>query len=291
MNLIIENFKNQNSFTQNNLHGNNILTKIKNYNKLTQKQIDALIKIIPEYKRFQTSNNIVGYDIKSIEKRVNALNSYYDFLDNSFVNGIDEIFTSRGKFRPTVLEEFMYYLFRDLVNDKIKEVKSSNLKLGNAKAYSNLYFTAENLAEFLKSPTIRFNEKDQDFAIYRTINLTIEDKSKSTNLPIISIENKTYLDKTMLEGSIATAEKIKSGNPYSLFFIVTENYDVDLKVDPTYSRINQIYVLRKSKRGKKVKLMPIFSDVVIDLVNNVKYHLERNWSDIENKLTTYGKII
>ena len=29
---------------------------------------------------------------------------------------------------------------------------------------------------------------------------------------------------------------------------IFENYDVDLNVDPAYSRIDQIYVLRKCKR-------------------------------------------
>jgi len=36
-------------------------------------------------------------------------------------------------------------------------------------------------------------------------------------VPIVSIECKTYLDKTMYEGSISTAEKIKKGIP-TVFF-------------------------------------------------------------------------
>ena len=47
---------------------------------------------------------------------------------------------------------------------------------------------------------------------------------------------------------MSTAEKIKTGNPYALFITVSENYDVDLSVDPAYSRIDQIYVWRKCKR-------------------------------------------
>jgi hypothetical protein len=95
----------------------------------------------------------------------------------------------------------------------------------------------------------------------------------------------------MLEGSIATAEKVKSGNPYSLFFIVTENYDVDLKVDPIYSKIDQIYVLRKSKRAKNQPMQPIYSDVLVDLVSEVRIHLTRNWSDVSAKLSNTGKIL
>ena len=93
----------------------------------------------------------------------------------------------------------------------------------------------------------------------------------------------------MLEGIISTAEKIKTGNPYSMFIAVTENYDVDLKVDPAYSRIDQIYVLRKSKRKEQWK--DIDADVVIRLFKEVKEHIERPWSDVEQKMRTEGIIL
>lgn len=188
----------------------------------------------------------------------------------------------------------MYILFKDLIEEvkiKIREIDHL-LKVGSSKAYTNLFFSASNFHEFIRAPQIGINDKDQDFAINRPINITIgESNAIETNLPIIAIENKTYIDKTMLEGSIATAEKIKSGNSYSQFFIVTENYDVDLKVDPFYSKIDQIYVLRKSKRNKNAPMNPIYADVLIDLVNNVEKHLNRTWSDVSAKLTNTGKIL
>ena len=108
-------------------------------------------------------------------------------------------------------------------------------------------------------------------------------------MPIVAIEAKTYLDKTMLEGSIATAEKIKSGNPYTKFYIVTETYEVDLSVDPAYSRIDQIYVLRKSNdRGEN---KPISADVVLMIVECIKEHLNKEWSNVEDKLTSKGVIL
>ena len=93
----------------------------------------------------------------------------------------------------------------------------------------------------------------------------------------------------MLEGMIATAEKIKTGNPYAMYIGVTENYDVDLTVDPAYSRIDQIYVLRKSKR--KEAWNDIDVNVVLKLFNDIKEHIERPWSNIENKMRTTGTII
>lgn len=273
-------------------HASNIKAKLDKWESLNNNQKIALPLIADEYYKFYSNNQaIIGCSDENIIERTNLLNDYYNFINN---NQYDNVFTSQGKFRPTILEEFMYILFKDLINElKINlEEANNNLKIGSTRAYTNLYFSGINFKEFVDSPQIGINDKDQDFAIFRPITITIgESNSIKTNLPIIAIENKTYIDKTMLEGSIATAEKIKAGNPYSLFFIVTENYDVDLRVDPIYSKIDQIYVLRKSKRAKNQPIQPIFSDVLIDLVAQVKNHLTRNWSDVSFKLSNSGKIL
>jgi len=152
------------------------------------------------------------------------------------------------------------------------------------------HFAPKNLNDFLKTPSMRVNEKDQDFAIYRDILIKADDEEKVINVPVVSIECKTYIDKTMLEGSIATAEKIKNGNPHCLFIVVTEWYDVSYDVDPAYSRIDQIYVLRKQRR-KSSNVNPINFDVVQDLFHFVERHLERNWSDVREKVNKEGKVL
>ena len=133
---------------------------------------------------------------------------------------------------------------------------------------------------------MKINEKDQDFSIYRKIKITAEDEEKQINIPVVSIECKTYLDKTMLEGSIATAEKIKLGNPYCLFLVVTETYSVSYDVDPKYSRIDQIFVLRKDKNEQQ-----ICSDVVYKMFSTVGKHLSSDWSNIEEKIKKYGRVL
>lgn len=271
-------------------HASNIVAKYKS-KKNNEAQLLALPILTNEYYKFISENNkLVGYSEEIISKRTALLNNYYNFIN---VNDYDNIFTSQGKFRPTILEEFMYILFKDLINEvKTKLENENNLKVGSSRAYTNLFFSGSNFNDFVNSPQIGINDKDQDFAIYRPIKITIGDSNTiNTNLPVVAIENKTYIDKTMLEGSIATAEKVKSGNPYSLFFIVAENYDVDLKVDPIYSKIDQIYVLRKSKRAKSQPNKPIYEDVLIDLVSEVQKHLTRNWSDVSAKLSNTGKIL
>lgn len=271
-------------------HASNIYTK-SGQNDLKDYQKKALLKIEEKYLEYLNENIIIkGYSKQDIIKRTQLLNKYFDFIDQKEYKNV---FTSQSKFRSTILEEFMYILFNDLIKsirDKIKDDEEL-LKTGSTKAYTNLYFSGKNLEEFIKNPTLGINQKDQDFAIYRPLKITIgNSKAIYTNIPIIAIENKTYIDKTMLEGSIATAEKIKSGNPYSLFIIITETYEVKLDVDPIYSKIDQIYVLRKMTKRRENK-DPISHEVLIDLVEFVERHLKRDWSDVKNKLEATGKII
>lgn len=275
------------------VHASNICAKLnqKVNGELSQKQSVAIDDIATKYLSYIDAQlKITGFSSKNIRQRVDLLNNYYNFL---FGKGYDNIFSSQGKLRPTILEEFMYLVFRDVVEDLKTYANDTDnvLKLGSVKAYSNLYFKSDDIKSFINDIKTGVNVKDQDFAIYREMGLTINNgDSETVNLPIIAIEVKTYIDKTMLEGAIATAEKIKSGNPYSKFFVVSENYEVDLKVDPAYSRIDQIFVLRKSKRKVQPRI-DIQADVVELLVTEVHDYLKRKWGDIETKLTTKGIII
>ncbi len=270
-------------------HNANILGKWQEYDKYTHSKQLALKEIILKYHEYLHGNlQLTGYSPEIITQRVAYLNEYYNFYHE---NGYDNLFSSQGKFRSTILEEFMYLLFKDYVTDLKNKYGDTNDVIGSgaAKAYTNLYFTSGNFRDFVKKPTIGINVKDQDFAIYRDFSISINQIEKKVKIPIVAIENKTYIDKTMLEGIIATAEKIKTGNPYALYISVTENYDVDLSVDPAYSRIDQIFVLRKTKR--KEQWTNIDPGVVIKVFQTVQNHIERPWADIETKMRTSGTII
>lgn len=269
-------------------HANNLFCKWQD-RKITKKQSDALCEILPEYYKYLKGNlKLVGYSESIIKERVKLVNDYYNFF---YENEYDNVFTSQGKFRPTILEEFMYLLFKDYITHIKEEYNDEDnvINSGAAKAYTNLYFTSPNFKKFIESPNIEINLKDQDFAIYRDFDLKINEKKHHIRIPIVAIENKTYIDKTMLEGIIATAEKVKNGNPYSKFIVVSENYDVDLAVDPAYSRIDQIYVLRKCKR--KEAWANIDPNVVIRFFREVEAHIQRPWSDVESKMRNDGVII
>jgi len=265
-------------------HAKNILAK-----KDKNEKFEYLNAIVLRYYNYYSRNKqLSGIDDETIYRRVEALNDYYNFLHDQ---GYDNIYSAQSKFRPTILEEFMSILFKDYLH----EVQNSNLGIndiiscGAVKAYTNLFFFSENFNSFIIHPDVGINQKDQDFAIYRKTELQIDNSSHSLCLPVVAIENKTYIDKTMLEGAVATADKIKVGNPYCLYCVVTETYDVSLEVDPAYSRIDQIFVLRKTTR--RAPWQSISNEVVKDFVKFVINHLERPWSDVANKLRTTGKLI
>lgn len=268
-------------------HASNILKKNCRTTSSSEKQ--ALEQLVPQYVKYLRGMlAIKGYDKASVEKKVDLLNEYYNFMHDK---GLDLAFSAQGKFRPTILEEFLFLLFKDYV-ELVKSQNDENdvLGSGSVKAYSNIYFNAKNFEDFIKSPEIGINEKDQDYAIYRRFKISINDSAPlQIRIPAIAIEAKTYIDKTMLDSIIATAEKIKSGNPHTRFIAVSERYDVCFSVDPAYSRIDQIYVMRKSMR--KSEWNDVDKEVVWRLVEETIEHLERPWSDIETRIKNDGVII
>lgn len=268
-------------------HASNIITKCSG--RLSRIEASALDLLIPEYADYlKKTLQIKKYDRDSIEKKVEYLNDYYNYMRK---NKLDGVFSAQGKFRPTILEEFLFLLFKDYVEAiKILHDEDDVLGSGAVKAYSNLFFKARDFKSFIKAPEIGVNEKDQDYAIYRTFDISINKTNPlQIRIPAIAIEAKTYIDKTMLDSIIATAEKIKSGNPHTRFIAVAERYDVSFAVDPAYSRIDQIYILRKSMR--KNEWLDIDKDVVWRLFTETIEHLERPWFDIEARIKDDGVII
>ena len=274
------------------IHGDNIKGKIRSEKDAAQKELLAEIKSkYDEWKR----DNLAITDVKKadITKKAALLNAYKDFIGQPKFRkeeGRNVGFSAQSKLHSTVMEEFLYYLFKD-----ISCLVGKTLEFGSVKAYSNMYFAPPNIDGFEKEPNLIINVKDQDFSISKKID--IESKVSAGNqwipkviyVPIVSIECKTYLDKTMFESGAATAEKIKKGNPYCMYLIVTETYEISADMDPRYSDINQIYVMRKQKRRNR-GIKPINADLVYDLFQDVETHLNSDWHNVDSKIEQ-GKMI
>ena len=117
-------------------------------------------------------------------------------------------------------------------------------------------------------------------------------------MPVVAIECKTYLDKTMLEGASQAGTQIKLKNPDAIYIICAEWLKLTEAVNLAKYDVDQIYVLRKQKNTDRefryeanyIK-NSIYSDVVFDLFQLVREHLTKDWSkSIESGLKE-GKLI
>ena len=268
------------------VHASNLILKWNNP-KTTVSQKKALQTIFPKYKTYLLNNAALkGYSDEIIERRVKLLNIYYNFLHSQ---DYDNLFSAQSKFRSSILEEFIYILLKDYVHEMKDAFDSLDvLSSGSIKAYTNLFFKAKDFKEYIKDPQIGVNTKDQDYAIYRVCDLAINNQHAQIMIPAVAVEAKTYIDKTMLDSIIATAEKLKTGNPYTRFIAIAEHYDVGADVDPAYSRIDQIYILRKCKRRE---WLDIDINVVLRIFKEIQQHIERPWSNIEHRLHNDGVIL
>jgi len=275
------------------IHGNNIDRKLKV--EKVEENIKLLREIKERYDNWKGDNeSIIGTSKENVFKRVELLNEYKDFIDQSKFKkerGNTYGFTSQSKLHSTVIEEFLYYLFEGM-----PILSGKKMALGPGKAYVDMSFSPKNIDEWEKNPGVDIKVKDQDFAIGKEIFCIFSSDGemhdtvqKNILVPIVAIECKTYLDKTMLDGAAYAAERLKRGNPYSLYIVVTETNALDKSVNPKHTQIDEIFVLRRQKSGQKPPNQ-IDAQLVWELFNLVKDHLEKEWWNPE-KATERGRLI
>lgn len=276
------------------------------YNDLSEKNVlssseenklNKIAEILPFYTQYiKTQLEIKGYDDSDIKRRVKLLNDYF----KKYVDEIQVPNQGTDKLKSTILEEFMYLLFADYVEclkSRLNGESGKFIDCGSTNAYTNMFFTAKDFNSFAESPNACIITKAQDFAIYRKVQLKLDDsiiKSKGTNnkvmdhvyIPILVIENKTFVEKTMMDGIIASAEKVKSGSPHTCYFLVTETYAVAQDVDISYSDIDNVFILRNSRKRETTN--PIMEETVLSLFHTAKNMIEMPWFDVDENVTKHG---
>jgi hypothetical protein len=174
---------------------------------------------------------------------VSLYNAYKDFVDQQHYA---EKFDSRSNLHSSVLEEFMFYLFRDLIDEF-----SSTALIGKAHTFKDIFFQPANFKEMLEYPSMKIENKDHDFVIGVEINAALYCtgskiyQNEVLQIPAIAIECKTYLDKTMLEGASTAAEQLLIRNPNALYIVVAEWLKLTDKVrDIILNKINYAFDLK-----------------------------------------------
>jgi hypothetical protein len=221
-------------------------------------------------------------DASILMARVELLNSYKDFIDQQ---RFAEKFDSRSNLHSSILEEFMYYLFRDLVAEL-----SRDALIGKSHTFKGIFFRGESYAEMLKQACVMIETKDHDFAIGARIEAGFKVSGQKTveafqlDVPAVAIECKTYLDKTMLQDAATAAEHLRHKNPNAIYIVVAEWLKLTESVNLKKYKIDQIYVLRKQKNTDRefrynagYEKNPIYVDVVEHLYRKTREFLTSPW--------------
>lgn len=273
------------------VHGLNLEQKenlVKKYNDEESKQFLSEIRV--QYDAWHKANEdlkgplsvATDKDHEIINHRIVWFEQYKNFIDQQ---KYAEKFDSRSNLHSSVLEQFIYYLFRDMVHPF-----SEYALLGKSHTFKDIFFSATNFKEMVSMPNVKFEKKDHDFAIGVIINAKMscagndKEETHAISVPAIAIECKTYLDKNMLEGSSKSAEELKHRNPNALYFIVAEWLKLTEDINLKKYKVDQIYILRRQKNtdreyryAETYKKNPIFEDVVLHLFSFVRSHLNSDW--------------
>lgn len=273
------------------VHGLNLMQKINSKNKYRDEEsVKYLQEILPVYNEWKKKNEelrgpyseVTEEDIRIIEERVSLFNNYKDFIDQQMYA---EKFDSRSNLHSSVLEEFIYYLFRDIAKEYNEEAL-----VGKSHAFKDIFFNAESYRDMLDEPNLKIETKDHDFVIGSNIiaNFSVQGSEKiehkELHIPAVAIECKTYIDKTMLEASSTAAEQLKMKNPNAVYIIVAERVKLSEAVNFQKYKVDQIYIFRKQKNTDREYTFvesyiknPIYTDVVAHLFQYVREHLTVNW--------------
>jgi hypothetical protein len=223
------------------------------YRRIFQQCLDFKRDYYIPYKTAQEA--ITGITPEHINRKVALLNGYYPHV-GTFVS--EHHITSQAKFRPTVLEEFCGFLLKD-----IPEIARLDLDFFNKGVFAGIALDRDG--------NVKIKTKDIDFCVGKEFDVNIGEETYHLIIPVIAIECKTYIDKTMLSEAQFTAQKMKQGSPEVKVYCVSERNEIDVNEIPTKGRtpLDQIFIIRGRPEN------PVDSNAVFGFFNEVKTTLER----------------
>jgi len=211
--------------------------------------------------------NIKDITQEAVFDKVELLEKYFQQAD-IFNQG--NWISFQSKFRPTILEEFCAYLFKDL-----PQVRSLGLTFFKKGVYAGL--------DIDKDGKVRIRTKDIDFCIGKVVEAEFANRSYEIKIPIVGVECKTYIDNTMFSEAQFTAQKLKGGSPRIKVFVIAERNEIDINQLPSQSPVDQIYVLRGRRSS------PIEPQVVWEFFSEVKDAIRK--VSMERVIKLPGKLL
>lgn len=266
-------------------HGSNLKQKLLNSKSGKSKSGDFVCEAI----------QIFSEILLKFDRSVGSIDDYELFIDqiDQYISKLRSdakgLFSHQSDFVSSVIPELYCQIFKK---------KLSQLGENDFIVSGQLDLTID--FQFLNNQRepILFKTKRVDVAVYRPITLTVLEKEYEFIVPVIAVENKVNLDKNMLYGIINTANSIKKMFPNCHYLACTEFSDLTLSDhNYAYSDIDQVYTLRKQKRGdfRRTKIAkqiskPLVLESIELLADNVKT-FNSNAPDLEALMVSHGRLI
>lgn len=229
----------------------------------------------------------VTYNIDKVENYVrslvSAVNDYMDF----FWPPTNNPFKAQADFYSSIIPEMLCTMFWE-------SEKESDFGL-EVSAQKDL--TIECTFDLVDGGNVNFKKKRVDVAVVKPCEMIFNNTHCELPVPLVAIECKTNLDKNMISGIERSVEDLKKTFPSCLYFVVTELSDFDIKNNYASSGIDEMYILRKQKRGPVRRdsnvRRPLNPDLVFEILQkilNAVGVMRGNIYDLESRMVN-GKLI
>lgn len=229
---------------------------------------------------------------------VRLLNEYKDYLEVELIarRGSEFLKRQKGQLKldNSVIEEFLPYL----ITPKLLSNLPTNyaLETGSYTSFMSLSFCPSSI-QTLNQPQIIIKDKDQDFAIGKSIyyKFSTNQNFASDNtidgsmfLAVLAAECKVNYDKTMFQECAGTAARLKQGCPISKYYTLVEYLDMTPE-DTRLTSIDNVFLLRHARRlpyekrniYEEIKAQhdsnPIGVDVIRAFVNEIQNFINATW--------------
>ena len=241
-----------------------------------------------------------------LREMVTYLNEYKDYLEVELIarKGSDFLKRQKGQMKldNSVIEEFLPHLVDSRLLDNLPT--SFNVETGSQTSFMSLSFCPSSIQK-LDEPEIVIKEKDQDFAIGKSIFYKFSSdqdfcKAKTVEgrlfLAVLAAECKVNYDKTMFQECAGTAARLKQGCPISKYYALVEYLDMQPE-DTRLTSIDNVFLLRKAKRlpfekrsiYEEVKRQhedyPISFEVMKNFVKEMQCFINATWYNPEEALS------